>query len=62
MLASAPAANPVVPPPLSAEDHRERREAQRRMPRKWRAFDRLVADYAAGDGALGRRPPKPRRA
>lgn len=45
---------PAVPPPLSAADRRELREAQVRFPRKWAAFDKMIADYDGGDHILVR--------
>lgn len=44
----------AVPPPLPAREVRELREAQVRIPRKWAAFDRMIADYDGGDHALAK--------
>jgi hypothetical protein len=41
-----------LPPRLTVGDHRELREAQVRIPRKWRAFDAMLADYDGTDHVL----------
>jgi hypothetical protein len=41
-----------VPPPLAASEKQELREAQVRIPRKWRAFDAMLADYDSTDQTL----------
>lgn len=45
---------PPPPPALPQEAHRERQEAQRRIPPKWRALTQLAQAYADGDQALHR--------
>jgi hypothetical protein len=39
---------------LTEVDRNELVEAQKRIPKKWRAFDRMMRDYAAADHLLRR--------
>lgn len=51
----APPQHAPAPAPIPPHERQQLMAAEQRMPRKWAAFDQLVAAYSDGDGEYRRR-------